>query len=45
MGVFPFHSGYVFSLGIVASVGVPNFLKMTSRASASFCPGNSGVLL
>ena len=45
MGVLQFHSGYVFSLGIVARVGVPNFLKITSHSSASFCPGKMGVLL
>ena len=40
-----FHSGYVFSFGMFAKLGDPNFLKITSLSSLSFCPGNRGVLL
>ena len=40
-----FHSGYVFNFGIFAKLGDPNFLKITSLSSLSFCPGKRGVLL
>ena len=40
-----FHSGYVFNFGMLSKLGDPNFLKITSLSSLSFCPGNKGVLL